>query len=135
MKKAYIIFAHSLPHQLNRFAEQLTADSDSDVYIHISKQSEKMKTEVIQNPHIFISERNIDTPWGSDALLNAMLIMLNEVLSASNQYDYIIFCSGQDLLVRNDLDLFLVKNKGKVFVDGCKDNKEQRARLLYKWPI
>lgn len=134
MKKAVIIFAHNLPEQLNLFTTQLTADGSTDVFIHVSKKNEDIKSQIKTNEHVFISDRNITTTWGSDELLRAIIIMIDEVLSSPERYEYLLICSGQDLLVRRGLDAFLEDNKGKVFIEGWADDKRRRAFLLYNWP-
>ncbi len=134
MKKAVVIFAHNLPEQLNLFTRQLISDGATDVFIHISKKNEEIKKSVITNEHVFITDRNITTTWGSDELLKAILIMIDEVLTAPVKYEYILICSGQDLLVRKGLDAFLETNNGRVYIDGKEDDRRRRAFLLYKWP-
>ena len=113
----------------------MTSDGSTDVFIHVSKKNEDIKKEITSNEHIFISDKNITTTWGSDELLKAILIMIESVLSAPPNYEYILICSGQDLLVKKGLDSFLENNKGKVFIEGQADNKRRRAFLLYKWPV
>ena len=49
-------------------------------------------------------------------------------------YQYILLCSGQDLLVRDGLDAFLTDNYGKVFTEGYFDDRTRRAFLLHDWP-
>lgn len=134
MKKAVIIFAHNLPNQLNVFIDQLLSDKETDVFVHIEKNNDEMKKDIVRREHLFISEKNIRTPWGSDALLNAMLIMLGEVQNKQIDYEYILICSGQDMLVRPDLNEFLESNKGRVFVDCSPSPKEEKVRLFYTWP-
>ena len=134
MKKAVIVFAHNLPEQLNLFAKQLISDGTTDVFIHVSRKNEEIKNQIKTNEHIMVSDKNITTTWGSDELLKAILIMLETVLSSPIEYEYVLICSGQDLLVRKGLDSFLEENKGKAFIEGWADDKRRRAFLLYKWP-
>ena len=134
MKKAFIILAHQLPQQLNIFINQLLADPENDIFVHVNKKNEQMKNEIIKNERVFVSQQNIEVTWGSDSILKALLIMLRQVKETGQSYKYILICSGQDLLVKDGLDKFLGDNYGKFFIYGYEDDKKRRAFLLHKWP-
>lgn len=134
MKKAFIILAHQLPDQLNIFINQLLADPDNDIFIHVNKKNETLKKDIIKSKRVFVTDNNIEITWGSDDILKAVIIMLRQVKKSRNDYKYVMLCSGQDLQVRDGLDKFLTDNYGKVFVDGYEDDKKRRAFLLHEWP-
>lgn len=139
MKKAFIILAHQLPEQLNVFTEQILSDPESEVFIHVNKLCESIIPKINLNERIHISRKNIAIHWGSDEILQAELIMMREVLDCKKQFDYTIICTGQDLLINNDIDSFLQRNNGKVIIEICKKegdfyDRYVKARLLYKWP-
>lgn len=140
MKKAVIILAHQKPKQLNIFIDQLLSDMETYIFIHVNKACEDIIPSIKNDKRVFISNRNIIINWGGPEILQAELIMLEEALAHSIKFDYFIICTGQDLLVRRDLDCFLEKNKGKVFIERIDGNRPEwadnvaRARLLYKWP-
>lgn len=139
MKKAFIILAHQLPEQLNVFTEQILCDSESEAFIHVNKLCENIIPKINLNERVHISKNNIAIHWGSDEVLQALLIMMKEVLDYNKTFDYVIICTGQDLLINNGLDDFLKTNYGKVIIEVCKAegdfyNRYVRARLLYKWP-
>lgn len=134
MRKAFIVLAHQLPEQLNLFLSQLIEMPNTEVFIHVNKNNENLKQDIIKDSRIHISNNNIQIIWGSDSILKALIIMLKEVMTSSNSFDYIFLCSGQDLIVRNGIDEYLEKHNGEVFIDGYKDNRRERAFLLYKWP-
>lgn len=133
MRKAIIITAHQKPEQLNIFIRQLLNDKDTDIYVHINKKCDAMKSKVMKDPRVFISNNNIEISWGADSLLRAQLIMLEEVLRSAD-YEYILIQTGQDLQIRDGLDAFLSENKDKIFLDDREDDLDQRIRMLTKWP-
>ena len=134
MKKAFIILAHQLPQQLNIFINQLLLDPEAYVFLHINKLCDTLKSE-----RVLISDKNIEIHWGSDEILKALLIMMNEVLSYSVICEYVTICTGQDLMIKPGYDKYLRENKGKVIIEQLNAeegfyDKYIRARLLYKWP-
>lgn len=139
MKKAIIILAHQLPEQLNIFLEQLLTDPDFDIYIHVNKLCENIIKDIRKDERIKITKNNIEIHWGSDEVLKAILIMYDEVLSSNKNYEYVLINTGQDLLVKKDLDQFLEEHKGRAFVQFRSNDLEKvdcnnRAWLLHKWP-
>ena len=139
MKKAVILLAHQLPNQLNEFVSQLISDGTTDVYLHINKKCESILDSIKKNEHLFITTNNIPIVWGTDSVLHAILVMFKEIIDSNAAYDYVLCCSGQDLLIQTGLDSFLEQNKGQVFIDTedmAREYAQQYAktRLLYKWP-
>lgn len=139
MKKAFIILAHQLPVQLNLFTRQILAEGDNEVFIHVNKLCESIIPSITKNDRIHISQNNIDIHWGSDEILKAILIMLKEVLSYEKNFDYVLVCTGQDLLINENLDDILNTCGNKVIIEQCKAegdfyDRYVKGRLLYKWP-
>ena len=139
MKKAVIVLAHQLPEQVNIFLQQLIQDEQTDVYVHVNKLCEDIIPLLIKHKRVFITKNNVKIHWGDDGVLRAILLLYKEILQSKKTYEYVLIVSGQDLLVKNDIDSFLTKNKGIAFVEYKNINiKEQnsfnRAKLLYKWP-
>lgn len=134
MRKAFIVLAHQLPEQLNIFIAQLLNMNDTEVFVHINRLNEDMKKEVLVNPRVHVSDDNIPIVWGSDSILKALIVMMREVESSSEPFDYVFLCSGQDLIVKRGLDNFLQKHYGEVFIDGYEQDRRERAFLLHEWP-
>lgn len=139
MKKAIIVIAHQKPEQLNLFLEQLLHDQDTYVFLHINKLCEDILPSIKRQERLVITENRFVIHWGSDEILQAILSLFTEILKSAIAFEYVLICTGQDLLIKSDLDRFLSKHKNQVFVD-C-DNREtqymdlyERARLLYRWP-
>ncbi len=133
MKKAAIIFVYKDPEQANILIKQLISDNQTDVFVHVDKKNENIKSKIIKNENIFIIDNNINVEWGSDSLLNAQLLACKEVIN-KKKYEYLISCSGADIMIKNGLDDFLEKNKGTVFIDSYEQDKVRRIYLLRKWP-
>lgn len=143
MKKAFILLVHHKPNQVNIFLRQLLKDKDSDIYLHVNKLYESIIPDLIKDERIILSKNRVAIHWGSDEILTATLNMYREILQSGIKYEYVLICSGQDLLVKEGLDEYLVRNIGKVFIDLCTDGSKEsineydryvRAKTLYKWP-
>lgn len=133
MNKAVIIFVYKNPDQVNLLIKQLINDQSTDVFVHIDKKYDNIKTSIINNEHVHIIKNNINVEWGSDSLLLAHLNCCKEILTTGN-YDYLISCSGADMMINNGLNEFLEQNKGKSFIDSYKQDKIRRIYLLHHWP-
>lgn len=132
--------AHQKPNQLNRFVNQILEENiNNDVYIHINKKCENIIDSINKGKRIFISDERFKSDWGKDSFLKAILNMFQQVVNSGVNYDYVILCSGQDLLVKKGLDAFLEEHFGEMFIecDGsniAKNDAFRRATLLHKFP-
>lgn len=140
MKKAFIILAHQLPEQLNIFTEQILSDPESEVFIHINKLCENIIPQIKVDDRIHICKNNVEIYWGDDGILRAILNSYKEVLQSPKEFEYVFVCTGQDLLVKTDIDNYLALYPNKVIIeeqqaDGDFYHRYIRGRLLYKWPV
>lgn len=133
MRKAYIVTAYNQIDYLNRFTDSLLADGTSDVFIHLDKKKDSLRKQIATNEHIRLIVNNLAVEWGGWSFLMAIIQSWREVI-ANGQYDYIILCSGQDILLRYDLDSFLADHPRQIFISAKEDDKVRRAFLLYNWP-
>lgn len=133
IKKAYIVTAYGQIDYLNKFTATLVADGTSDVYIHLDKKKDELQQYVFTNEHIHLIKNNMSVEWGGWSFLMAILNSWREVMNIGS-YDYVILCSGQDILLRNDLDEYLKSHPNQIFISAKEDNRVRRAFLLYKWP-
>lgn len=139
MKKAFVILAHQLPEQLNIFTNQILSDKESHAFIHINKLCEDIIPKINSGERVHISKNNVAIHWGSDEILTAILNLLRDVLTSNIVFDCVFICTGQDLLVRTDIDAYLSKYPNKVIIQELKAERDfydryVRGRLLYKWP-
>ena len=149
MKFAALVLAYKEPEMVNKLLEQLLHEFGEDirVFIHVSRGSEYMIETLLNHPqieilpmHLGIDPKELEKNknklkiWAGDGLIRRMMYMFNYVTDKCNA-DYYIVLSGQDLIVRKGIKQFYLDNRMKIFMDGGKDNANQGARLLYKWPI
>ena len=140
MKKAVILILHTRPEQANILIKQLLVDREIDIFVHINKREEdKVLPYLIKNERVLINKNNVVVHWGSDGLLKAVLNTYRMIISQNVNYEYVLMCTGSDLLVKADLDDFLFAHKGEAFIDCINDDpdkidKWRRAFLLHKWP-
>lgn len=134
MKNAIVLFVHQDSSQINLFLQQLLHGTDMDIYIHINKRFNRIRSELILNERILIVDDNIEITWGSDELLQAIILMSQKILKLGKEYGHILFSTGQDMLIKEGLDEFLSQHREEVFFEGYKDDKRRRAFLLHNWP-
>lgn len=65
MKKAAIISIYNRLEQVNLFIEQLLADGTTDVFIHVDKKCESLKTEIKKDEKVHISDESISVEKGN----------------------------------------------------------------------
>ena len=116
------------------FLTQLLKGTDMDIYIHINKRYDSIRDDIIKDQRIFISNNNVEISWGDDGILRAYLHMLGEIMNSGREYHYVLFNTGQDLLIREGLDDYLAGQKNKIFVYGYADDRERRAFIMHRWP-
>lgn len=133
MKKAYIVTVYNEIDYLNRFVESLLSDGTSEVFIHLDRNREELRAGIQTGEHIHFIQNNQAIEWGGWSFLQAIVESWRQVV-AHDSYDYIILCSGQDILLRHDLDEFLAAHPREVFISSWEDDRTRRAFLLYKWP-
>jgi hypothetical protein len=136
MKKVILCFAHKCPEQVNLLIQQLLHDTngDTDIYLHIDKNNESMKGQIVESTNVIFIEHNIPIQWGNDSMVNALLASFAEISTRNKQYDYFLICTGQDLLVKAGLDEFLMKNSGKIYLDTRVREPFQRQMLTHSFP-
>lgn len=133
MRKAAIITVYNNPEQLNTFIKQLLSDNSTEVFIHLDKKYQTIKPQIYTNEHVNFIKNNVDVEWGGYSFLMAIVNSFKEVVEFG-EFEHVILCSGQDIMVCNDLDTFLEQHKKQIFIDSWEDDKTRRAFLLHKWP-
>ncbi|MEH2273655.1 MAG: beta-1,6-N-acetylglucosaminyltransferase [Nostoc sp.] len=122
MKIAYIILAHNYPEQLVRLIFKLNTD-DVSFFIHIDKKTDKtiyyqIFSQLNKLSNVFFIKR-YNSQWGSFNLVKATLEAINVIEKTGLEFDYVIFLSGQDYLIKTNayIKRFLQKNQGKEFIE------------------
>lgn len=136
MDKAVLCIAHKNPEQINILIKQLLSDAAgcTDIYLHIDKKAEKIKKDIINNPHVFFIEHSHAVTWGDDSNVRMLVDAFHEIVSKGKPYDYFQICTGQDLMVRPGLDDFLQEHKGKIFIEIGKNDNYIKNLLLHPYP-
>jgi hypothetical protein len=137
-RTAYILTIHKNPDQVNKFIKQIVPEGKADVFIHIDfKYYNTLSKKIVKHPNVTILKESIDVKWGDISQVDATNILLKEVIATGNEYDYVCFRSGQDLLVKNGFKNFLLNNKSKIFMNAYYvDRKEPHAAFAnVSWPI
>lgn len=133
-KNAIIILIHKMPEQVNLFLEQLLADTNMDIYIHINKKFDSIREKLIKNERIIVPTNNLEIVWGDENILKAILLMMKTVRDSGIDYGYVLINTGQDLLLKSGIDDFLSQQHNKIFIDGHKENNRRRAYVMHRWP-
>ncbi|MEH2298256.1 MAG: beta-1,6-N-acetylglucosaminyltransferase [Nostoc sp.] len=122
MRIAYIILAHNYPEQLARLIFKLNTD-DVSFFIHIDKKTDKtiyhqMFSQLNKLSNVFFIKR-YNSQWGTFNLIKATLEAINVIGKTGLEFDYVMFLSGQDYLIKTNayLNRFLQKNQGKEFIE------------------
>lgn len=134
-RTAYILQIHKNPNQVNMFLNQLIADDQADVYIHIDKRHyEEISGKILRSPNIKILQQSIICEWGDISQVDTTILLLRELLASQNDYDFVCLRSGQDLLVKNGFKNFLLENKDKIFIDFFNITWKNEGAVRLNWP-
>jgi hypothetical protein len=133
LRIAYVLMVHKNPEQANMFIKQLLTDEQADLYLHIDKNSAGlMAGKLIVHPRIFRTSENVGVTWGDMSQVDAMAILLREVVQSGKIYDFICYRSGQDMMVREGYKEYLSGHKGKSFFDAEEIEMDSEKAALFK---
>ncbi|CEG28636.1 beta-1,6-N-acetylglucosaminyltransferase [Bacillus sp. B-jedd] len=134
-RTAYILQIHKNPDQVNKFIQQLIADDQADVFVHIDRKNyENMNRKILKNPHVKVLRQSVNCEWGDIGQVDATLLLLKEVITSQNDYDFVCLRSGQDLLVKDGFKSLLTENRGKIFMNYRKMEDQHLGFMRMKWP-
>ncbi len=136
MKKAILIFAHKDPEYLNLFAKQLLykTNGETDIFFHIDQNNVHIEKQIVINDNVFLIQNSIPIKWGNDTMVKALVNCFNEIVNRGKTYDYFLILTGQDIMVRKDLDTFLENNKGKIFIETRPFDQNKLISLKHYFP-
>lgn len=123
MKNAVLLFIYKMPEQVNILIDQILKGTTADIYVHINKKYDQIRNQLTKNDRIYVTNNNYPAKWGDDGLCKAIYQMLKEVVQSGKTYNHVAICSGQDLLVRENLDDFLEQHQHDIFLDLRKANR------------
>lgn len=136
MRKAILCFAHKDVSLLNTLIDQCLhrTGGETDFYIHLDQKSEHIKVNIRKSPHVIFIQNNVSVIWGDDSMMRALFNSWTEIFATGKVYDYFIMCTGQDLLVKPNIDDFLEKNRGKIWLDATKADVWRQRCIKAWWP-
>lgn len=135
LRTAYILQIHKNPDQVNLFINQLISEEQADIYVHIDKRSyEKVQEKIVKSPNVKILEKSIICDWGDVSQVTTTILLLQEVVASKQNYDFVCFRSGQDLLVKDGFKDFLVENTGKIFMSFKDISSQDLGLMKINWP-
>lgn len=119
MRLAYLILAHTNPHQLDRLVSRLE-DAQNDIFIHLDLKAsdEQLFFQLaVAHKNVFFISNRYDIRWGAYSMIKATLESLKEIVS-HKEYDYISLLSGMDYPIKSNAEIyrFFTNNFGKEFI-------------------
>lgn len=120
MRHAYLIIAHKSDYTFQTLLK-LIDDERNDIFIHMDKKNQKYEFEIIKKyvkkSKIYQIKNRNNVVWGDYSQIDTELILL-ELATKTNKYDFYHLLSGEDLPLKNQnyIHEFFQKNKGKEFV-------------------
>lgn len=134
-RTAFIIQIHKNPGQVNQFINQLIKEELADVYVHIDKRNyEELHGKIIKSENVKVLKHPIICEWGDISQIDTTNLLLREVVSSGNNYDFVCLRSGQDLLVKEGFKDFLLKNPNRVFMNFINTTWKNEGAVKINWP-
>jgi hypothetical protein len=133
-KMAVLIPIYKNPEQTNRFIKQLITNDACDVYIHIDKKNYTIRDKIIKHPQVKVLEKSVNISWGDISLIDAMLLMMNEVINSCDTYYYIFLRTGQDLIIKNGLSKYIREHRYQIFMNVRQEKEKYCFNINVKWP-
>ncbi|MCI0600983.1 MAG: beta-1,6-N-acetylglucosaminyltransferase [Beijerinckiaceae bacterium] len=117
MKIAYLILAHKNPRLIARTIEALSCE-DSAFFVHIDKKSNIDEFLIIEAGNVVFTEERIHVYWAEYSMVEAILILIQQALAESKQYEYYILLSGSDYPLRSKeyISRFFDQRRGTEFI-------------------
>jgi Core-2/I-Branching enzyme len=117
MKIAYLILAHRNPRLIKKAVECLSCE-DVSFFIHIDAKVAINQFDSIRGKNVFFIDKRIAVYWGEFSQTEAIFLLVQQALAASQHYDYLVLLSGSDFPLRSGryVRSFLEKNQGGEFI-------------------
>ncbi|HMG08736.1 MAG TPA: beta-1,6-N-acetylglucosaminyltransferase [Mucilaginibacter sp.] len=145
LRIAYLITFYKDIEHLGRLITNIQGAA-VDIYIHNDKKNNinlKLIEGQYEHGKIFVLDDPLIITWGGFNLTRCFIMLMNTCLK-NGVYDYIFLISGQDFPLANhhQINSFLLKNKGKEFVEyydipyaGWPNLNGGIDRYQYLWPV
>ncbi len=135
MKIAYLISAHNTPKHFVRLVDALDSPNCA-FFVHIDKKS-NIENFFISRENVHFSKHRFSLSYVSFTIVEATLILLEEAINHSSNFDYFVLLSGSDYPLQSAryIEEFFDKNQGKEFINTIQMPNEISgkpiSRLLY----
>ncbi len=118
MNIAYLILAHNNPGHLARLKQAL-ATENSAIFIHIDKKADIRPFLKIAGENVHFTPKRVPVYWGDYSQIEAILILVDTAMAASQRYDYLVLLSGSDYPLRTaaQLEAYFAKYRGSEFIN------------------
>ena len=126
MKIAFLISAHTDPHQLFRLTERLP--EDSEIFVHVDLKSDLQAfCSLITSPRVHFIEERYNVMWSSMQQVRFQRALLKEALSFGTHFDYLFTLSGLDYPLWSNQRIidYLEQHKGQEFIQGISMEHQQ----------
>lgn len=131
-KCAFMATIHNKPEQVNIFFRQLIRNENNVVYVHIDRKVRAdLEPQILIHPRVKIMEESLWIEWGDDSVFRAQLLMLKQAVA--DGMEYFTFVSGQDLVIKEDINAFIDAHRDEIFEDCEPADDWGRMFLEHTW--
>jgi Core-2/I-Branching enzyme len=131
MNIAYLILAHNNPGHLARLTRAL-ATENSAIFVHIDKKVDIRPFLEIAGEKVHFTPKRVPVHWGDYSQIEAILVLIDTAMAASQLYDYLVLLSGSDYPLRTavHLEAHFTKYQGSEFINMVAMPSEAASKPL-----
>jgi Core-2/I-Branching enzyme len=131
MNIAYLILAHNNPGHLARLTRAL-ATENSAIFVHIDKKVDIRPFLEIAGEKVHFTPKRVPVHWGDYSQIEAILVLIDTAMAASQLYDYLVLLSGSDYPLRTavHLEAHFIKYQGSEFINMVAMPSEAASKPL-----
>lgn len=121
MKVAYLMLVHSNP-QLQKRAIDLLSSEGCGFFIHVDAKSDLGQFSDIRGKNVTFIEPRIPVYWGEISQVEATMLLIEQALRCSANYDYFVLMQGADYPLRSGkyIQAFFAQNRGAEYLSMVK---------------
>ena len=117
MKIAYLICAHKNPRLIKKMVQYLSCE-DAAFFVHIDAKFDIHPFESIRGANVHFTDQRIPVYWGEFSQTEAILLLMQQALTALGHYDYFVLLGGSEFPLRSGryIHNYLEMNQGWEFI-------------------
>jgi hypothetical protein len=117
MKIAYLFFAYKNPVLMNRTIARLACENCS-FFVHVDSKSDIKQFAGIRGENIVFTDQRLPVYWAEFSGIEAILVLIRQVLAAPQRYDRLVLLSGSEYPLRSGryIQSFLEANRDQEFM-------------------